>query len=107
MTASAPRLRAASALAGAGSDTNTEVAPAARAVCMQNSPMGPAPITSTRSPSFICDSRTACTVTAHGSASAASSSDTPSGIGIGSQSSSSTYSAYAFVFDPSGKPIVR
>ena len=63
-------------------------------------------MTSTESPSLICDSRTACTVTAHGSQRAASSSVTPSGMGTGSQSSSRTYSAYALNLPFSGKPIV-
>ena len=61
----------------------TVVAPAARAVCMHSSPMGPAPRTRTESPNLMSDKRTAWTVTAQGSHRAACSSVTSSGTGRG------------------------
>ena len=80
-TPSAPISNAACLRASVGSDTKTLPAPAALAAATHISPIGPAPSTVTRSPTFIADLRTARTATARGSANAASWSLTSVGNG--------------------------
>ena len=77
-TRSAPSWAASSARAGAGS-TATTVMPRATSAAIVSAPIGPAPMTSARSPSTSPERVMPCSATANGSASAASRIERPSG----------------------------
>ena len=91
----APSSRASASRAGLTSDTITSVAPKASAACTLTSPIGPAPVTSTREPAVTRAFRHAQMPTDSGSSRAAASSPTPSGTGWAKASCTTTYSANA------------
>ena len=91
----APVRRASSSRCGLTSETVTSVAPNARAHCIASWPIGPAPVTSTRSPALTPAFWHAHTPTDSGSISAPSSSLSSSGSANAKSSWIGTNSANA------------
>ena len=95
MTSSAPKERTSSALAGPVTSAMMRPAPAARSRRMAESPMGPAPLTTTSSPRRKRERRMAWNATHTTSKSTASFGSVPSATGMSIVCAASWMSIYS------------